>query len=283
MPASLNNNNSNIAPKEFFKPSEIIRKFNDFLARSSTSAKVMYLRSIYLKSPSNTAYSSSYYDHIKDEDTQDEISIKITLNQRNELKNGNLVDVAGSIERSITLWANIEVFDERPIGELFAKAYENRDWETVVSIGESLMGEIDTLNLSIGYAEALAALGNPQKALNVLDKRLVSNPKDYNLYQTKGNVYLTMEKYDSAITNYERAIDLKPTYARPYIHLGEVYELLGDREKAISNYLIAARLFATNNFFQEANEYGGRVLCLDSTNVEAKGILDLFQQQLTQK
>ena len=48
------------------------------------------------------AYSGFYYDRIKDEDTQDEISIKITLNQRNELKNGNLVDVAGTIERRIS-------------------------------------------------------------------------------------------------------------------------------------------------------------------------------------
>ena len=174
--------------------------------------------------------------------------------------------------------ASKEVSDERPIGELFAQAYENRDWETVVSIGDSLIGETDTLNLSIGYAEALAALGNPQKALIVLDKSLASTPMDYNLYQTKGNVYLTMEKSDSAIINYERVIDLKPTYARPYIRLGEVYELVGDREKAISNFLIAARLFATNNFFQEAIEYGERVLCLDSTNVEAKDILDLVKQ-----
>ena len=68
MPAPLNNNNSSIAPKEFFKPSEIIRIFNDFLARSSASAKVVYLRGIYLKSQSNTAYSGFYYDRIKDED-----------------------------------------------------------------------------------------------------------------------------------------------------------------------------------------------------------------------
>ena len=102
MPTPTNNNNSSIAPIEFFKPSEIIRIFNDFLARSSASAKVVYLRGIYLQSQSNTAYSGFYYDRIKDEDTQDEIPIKITLNQRNELKNGNLVDVAGTIERRIS-------------------------------------------------------------------------------------------------------------------------------------------------------------------------------------
>ena len=97
-----NQQKSSLAPIDFFKPSEIIRIFNDFLARSSASAKVVYLRGIYLKSQSNTAYSGFYYDRIKDEDTQDEITIKLTQSQRNELKNGNLVDIAGTIERRIT-------------------------------------------------------------------------------------------------------------------------------------------------------------------------------------
>ena len=102
MPITSNNKNSSLAPIEFFKPSEIIRIFNDFLARSSASAKLVYLRGIYLRSQSNTPYGGFYYDKIKDEESQDEISIKITLNQRNELKNGNLVDVAGTIERRIS-------------------------------------------------------------------------------------------------------------------------------------------------------------------------------------
>lgn len=99
---TTNDNNSSLAPIEFFKPSEIIRIFNDFLARSSASAKLVYLRGIYLRSQFNTPYGGFYYDKIKDEESQDEISIKITLNQRNELKNGNLVDVAGTIERRIS-------------------------------------------------------------------------------------------------------------------------------------------------------------------------------------
>lgn len=102
MPTPTDSNNSSLAPIEFFKPSEIIRIFNDFLARSSASAKLVYLRGIYLRSQSNTPYGGFYYDKIKDEESQDEISIKITLKQRNELKNGNLVDVAGTIERRIS-------------------------------------------------------------------------------------------------------------------------------------------------------------------------------------
>ena len=174
--------------------------------------------------------------------------------------------------------ANEKVSVEKTAGELFAEAYQNKDWETVVSVGDTLIGENDTMNLTIAYAEALTALGNHQKALIALDRKIAINPDDYYLYQTKGNVYYTMERFDSAIINYEHAITLKPTYARPYINKGEIYELLGDRDNAISSFLSAAKLFVSNDMYQEANEFGMRVLYLDSTNIEAKEIIDLVQQ-----
>ena len=164
---------------------------------------------------------------------------------------------------------------EKSVGEKFADAYRDMDWETVVSLGDSLIDEKDTMNLTIAYAEALAATGNPQKAIYVLDKKLKLNPADYYLYQTKGNVYCTMEKYDSALINYDIVIKMKPTNARPYINEGAIYELLGDKENAIANYLAAIRLFSSHNYHQETIEFANRILSLDSTNVEARKILDI--------
>lgn len=158
-------------------------------------------------------------------------------------------------------------------GEKFADAYRDMDWETVVSIGDTLIDEKDTMNLTIAYAEALAATGNPRKAIYLLDKKLEMNPEDYYLYQTKGNVYCTIEEYDSALINYDIVINMKPTNARPYINEGAIYEILGDKEKAIANYLTAIRLFSSHNYRQETVEFAKRVLSLDSTNVEAREIL----------
>jgi len=158
-------------------------------------------------------------------------------------------------------------------GKKLTEAYQNKDWETVVSIGDTLIDEKDTMNLAVLYSEALAATGNPQKALSVLDKKLKSAPDDYYLYQTMGNVYYMMERYDSAIINYEKVISLKPTYARPYINEGEICEILGDKPRAIANYLAAMRLFAANNFFQETLEFANRVLSLDPTNKEANELV----------
>ena len=159
-------------------------------------------------------------------------------------------------------------------GQKVVDAYEIGDWETVVAICDTLVDENDTKNLIIPYAEALAGVGNPQKAIYLLDKKLKSNPSDYYLYQTKGNVYAVMEKYDSAIINYNKVIEMKPTNARPYINEGEIYELIGDKENAIANYLAATYLFVKHKFYKEAAEYGNRVLRLDPDNADAKELLD---------
>ena len=166
------------------------------------------------------------------------------------------------------------VSDGKTDGQKLVEAYQNKDWETVVSIGDTLIDEKDTMNLTVPYSEALAVTGNPQKSLSILEKKLESSPNDYYLYQTKGNVYYLMEKFDSAIINYEKVISLKPTYARPYINEGEIYEIIGDKPRAIANYLAAARLFSANNFFGETTEYANKVLSLDPTNVEAKELLN---------
>lgn len=106
---TTNDNNSSIAPIAFYKPSEILRIFNDFLARSNASAKLVYLRGIYRQVPNARAYNGYFYDRLSDDDGGYELAIKIALNQRNELKNGNLVDVAGTIERSISQQGFIQV------------------------------------------------------------------------------------------------------------------------------------------------------------------------------
>lgn len=162
-------------------------------------------------------------------------------------------------------------------GQKVVEAYEKGDWETIVSICDTLVDEKDSKNLMIPYAEALAAVGKPQKAIYLLDKKIESNPNEYFLYQTKGNVYYSMERFDSAIICYEKVISMRPTYARAYMNVGETYELIGNKDKAITNYLEAAKLFVGNDYMEEAVKYTSRVLSLDSTNVEAKKLLELCQ------
>ena len=160
-----------------------------------------------------------------------------------------------------------------------AEAYEKQDGEVVVAIGDTLIGTDDPHNIAIPYAVSLASLGNYEKALAVLDHKLVYKPDDYYLYETKANIYTVMGLYDSAMENYEKVIEMKPTYARPYINEGMIYERLDYKDHAIRNYMAALRLFAMNNFVDEVFKFGQKILELDSTNVEAKEIMEQFSGQ----
>ena len=158
-------------------------------------------------------------------------------------------------------------------GELIEEAYKQGDWDLIISVGDTMIGDDDPHNISIAYAEALAAKGNIEKAINVLNRKIAQKPEDYYLYQTKGNVFAVAEQYDSAIANYDIVIEMKPTYARPYINEGEIYELQGEKEKAIDKYMVATYLFAKNNFEAEAYEMESKILRLDPDNKEVKELM----------
>ena len=88
-------------PGNEYKPSEIIGIFNSILSRQSVNAQIVYLRGIYLTNPKSVNWSYCY-DTLRDEDSQEEITIKLTQQQRENLKNGNLVRVGGLLNRSVS-------------------------------------------------------------------------------------------------------------------------------------------------------------------------------------
>ena len=162
--------------------------------------------------------------------------------------------------------------------DVLIEAYKNRDWEKVLSICDTLYNEDDTTGVALLYSEALTATGNIEKAIIVLDRKIAQDPNDYYAIQSKGNTYNVAEVYDSAIYYYDRVIKIRPTYARPYINKGSIYERIGNNEKAVSCYLEAVHLFAENKFWEEVYLYSKRILELDPTNSEATEYLKLFQE-----
>ena len=168
---------------------------------------------------------------------------------------------------------NQQVNQVKQGGELIEEAYKQGNWDLIISVADTMIGDDDPHNISIAYADALAAKGNIEKAINVLNRKITQKPDDYYLYQTKGNVFAVAEKYDSAIANYDMVIEMKPTYARPYINEGEIYEVLGKKEKAIEKYMVATYLFAKNKFEAEAYEMESKILRLDPDNKEVKELM----------
>ena len=91
-----------------YKPSEIIGIFNSILAKQSVNAQVVYLRGVYLAS-GRQSYSGYFYDTLRDEDRQEEITMYVTQQQRENLKNGNLVNVGGVLGRNVNNRGQIQI------------------------------------------------------------------------------------------------------------------------------------------------------------------------------
>lgn len=99
---------NNNLPGTVYKPSEIIGIFNSILAKQSVNAQVVYLRGIYLAS-GKQSYGGYYYDTLRDEDRQEEITIIVTQPQRENLKSGNLVNVGGVLGRNVNHRGQIQL------------------------------------------------------------------------------------------------------------------------------------------------------------------------------
>lgn len=163
-----------------YKPSEIIGIFNSILAKQSVNAQVVYLRGVYLANPKQGNWSYCY-DTLRDEDSQEELTLQITHQQRENLKNGNLVSVGGVLNRSvsnkgyiqITLKVSrIEIVKEQAIDEAEIKRMELRQkkasigFKNVDSILEGLLFADNHPKVALIFATTSITLSDFQAGIN---------------------------------------------------------------------------------------------------------------------
>ena len=86
----------------YYKPSEIISIFRNLLSAQNLNAKIVSLNGVYIKNQSNQLYNNCAYDTLRDENTEEEISLLMPRNLRDELKSGNVVTVFGTVDRKMT-------------------------------------------------------------------------------------------------------------------------------------------------------------------------------------
>ena len=119
---------------QVYNPSELLNIFSDILARQNTSSKVIYLRGVYFKQRYNPGWAYAY-DLLRDENDQQEMTIMIAPSLRDELKDGALVQVGGTLTRKVNTKgyiqlvfqvSRIEVVKEQVISEEDMKKAELR-------------------------------------------------------------------------------------------------------------------------------------------------------------
>lgn len=118
-----------------------------------------------------------------------------------------------------------------------------------------------TLLLSTVLLLALASCENPAKsrvyteegsklllryskfdeAEEALTKAIRYDKHNFEAYYYRGCAKVNAKKYQEAIADFEKAIELKPDYADAYFNLGRTYYLMNNEDKACENYKLAAQ------------------------------------------
>ena len=171
---------NNNLPATVYKPSEIIGIFNSILAKQSVNAQVVYLRGIYLAS-GRQSYGGYYYDTLRDEDRQEEITIIVTELQRESLKNGNLVNVGGVIGRNVNSRgqiqinlnvSRIEVVQEQVVDEAEIKRVELRQkkasvgFKNVDGVLEQLLYTDQRPQVALVFAQTSITMSDFEAGIN---------------------------------------------------------------------------------------------------------------------
>ena len=89
-------------------PSEIVDIFSDFLSRAGLGSKVVFVTGIYART-ARQSYGGWFYDTLKDQNSDQELSLMIPQGLRDDLANGSLVTVGGTVYKKAGNRGNIQL------------------------------------------------------------------------------------------------------------------------------------------------------------------------------
>lgn len=80
-----------------------------------------------------------------------------------------------------------------------------------------------------------------EEAEETLTKAIKYDKNNFEAYYYRGCAKVNGKKYNEAIADFEKAVELKPDYADAYFNLGRTYYLLSKEDKACEYYKLADR------------------------------------------
>ena len=181
------NSAKSLVPTDFYKPSELLNIFKNFLSNKEINATVLCLRGIYLMSTSEKYYNNEAYDSLRDENSPEEITIVVPLSLRNGLKNGNLISVYGTLDRKLYQTGSIQI--------MLRVSRVDKMKELAISEDEIKRAELRRKKESLGYKNVDVILENklfvgcrPRVAIVYADTSITNADFEKGLAAAKSNI-----------------------------------------------------------------------------------------------
>lgn len=170
-----------------YKPSELIAIFSAALGRQNEFAKLVYLRGIYQQRQNNSQWAYAYAG-LRDEFSQEEITLRIPKAMYESLVDGNLITVGGILERKIDPRASVQI-------TLNVTRVEKLQ-EQAVSLADQKKAELRRHKAQNGF----------RNVDGVLEKRLLADERP-RVALLLANNSITMSDFEAGIQAAKAAID----------------------------------------------------------------------------
>ena len=90
--------------------------------------------------------------------------------------------------------------------------------------------------LSYNIAQVCNAMGRHEDALRSLGEAMAMDPNYSEYYNERGTIYLKLERFDLALSDFLKAIELSPPYMEVWTNLAQCYLLMGRAADAVRAY-----------------------------------------------
>lgn len=191
-------------------------------------------------------------------------------------KNGKLDDAIKSFNDAIGILSNdcnSKAGDNLKTANcrLLAVAYSNRSYayfdqqnytQAFNDATQAVSLDPNLPDATVNLANARFKRGDQNGALQDYEQALQLNPNNVlkaGIYNNRGNVYFAQKNYQTALNDYNRALNLLKNYADAFYNRGLANEALGNIQNAISDFQKAAKFYNDQNNFDLEKEANNRI------------------------
>ena len=96
------------------------------------------------------------------------------------------------------------------------------------------------------YVSLMFSTNNPAKAMALASQYAAANPNRAAAHFIYGSALATTKKFDQAIQEYQKVVQLDPKSLMAYIHIGQIYELTNRPDDALAAYQKALEIQPTS-------------------------------------